>query len=126
MRENFLYQTYLENPNKTIVTRAGNSAHIVHVEDDANTGGKSIVGIVEETTGKVAKIYDDHGRISASSESDYDLFFEAVEKSGYVNLYRNESGEIFAVYYAEKITAQQAREQGKYAFLMSTPIRWEE
>ena len=100
--------------------------HIVHVEDDAQTGGKSIVGIVEETTGKVAKIYDDHGRISASSESDYDLFFEAVEKTGYVNLYRNESGEIFSAYYADQTTAQEASNQGKYAFLMSTPIRWEE
>ena len=126
MRENFLYQDYLENPNKTTVTRAGNSVHIVHVEDDAQTGGKSIVGIVEETTGKVAKIYDDHGRISASSESDYDLFFEAVEKTGYVNLYRNESGEIFSAYYADQTTAQEASNQGKYAFLMSTPIRWEE
>lgn len=126
MRENFLYQDYLENPNKTIVTRAGNSVHIVHVEENAQTGGKSIVGIVEETTGKVAKIYDDHGRISASSESDYDLFFEAVEKTGYVNLYRNESGEIFSAYYADQITSQEAANQGKYAFLMSTPIRWEE
>lgn len=126
MRENFLYQDYLENPNKTIVTRAGNSVHIVHVEEDANTGGKSIVGIVEETTGKVAKIYDDHGRISASSESDYDLFFEAVEKSGYVNLYRNESGEIFSVYYGNQATSQEAANKGKYAFLVALPIVWEE
>lgn len=126
MREKFLYQDYLKNPNKTIVTRAGNSVHIVHVEKDANSGGKSIVGIVEETTGKVVKLYDDQGRISANSESDYDLFFEAVEKKGYINLFRNESGEIFAVYYADRNTAQTARGQGKYAFLMSSLIRWEE
>ena len=122
----FNLQEYLANPNRQVVTRAGQKARIV-CTDRAGLNAKPVVALITLPNGdENVKTYWGNGIETAGSDGKDDLFFALSKHTDYINLYHNENdyylgGTVFSS--AEK--AKKIAAESRY-YLTTIKAEWEE
>lgn len=125
----FNRQEYLENPNRTVVTRDGRNARILCVDRKFRFNGVDypVLALVKSTNGEeFALSFTSDGREEYNYDGTTDLFFVPNKKEGWINLYNS---------YGEKIVGRHIYESEKAArvgidqtnlYITTIKIEWEE
>lgn len=122
--EQFSLEKYLENPNRKVVTRDGNSVRIICTDRVAE---QPIVALVQIKDRESLVTYTANGEYyMAGTATDLDLFFAPVKKEGWIKVYYGKSrcntfvcNRIFA-------TKEEAEKQKNDGVVAIIKIEWEE
>ena len=126
----FNLKTYLENPTRKIVTRNGHPVRIIcfnaNVIDNGNT--YPIVALVKkkDNTDDILS-FTNNGVYLVGKEDEFDLFFETVKVSGWVNIYTSKiSDETTTGSICKTKEEALSLANGKDNYLDTIYIEWEE
>ena len=88
----FNLEEYLKNPSKKMVTRSGYNARIICT--DRKDADYPIIALVSrESIEKESTLYyTKEGRFYVNGLSEYDLFFVAERREGWINIYKGADG----------------------------------
>ena len=121
--EQFSLEKYLANPSRRVVTRDGRAVKI-HCTNFCSSN----FPIIAEIEGRIfSETFTKDGHYNGDKrESPIDLFFAPEKHEGFINIFRDISGHIYASSYIYK-----SREDAKEAcvtnnYLTTTKIEWEE
>lgn len=90
----FNRQEYLENPNRTVVTRDGRNARVLCVDRkfSFNSVDYPVLALVKSTNGEeLALSFTSDGREEYNHDGTTDLFFVPNKKKGWINIRKNET-----------------------------------
>ena len=126
----FNLKTYLENPTRKIVTRNGHPVRIIcfnaNVIDNGNT--YPIVALVKkkDNTDDILS-FTNNGVYLVGKEDEFDLFFETVKVSGWVNIYTSKiSGDTITGSICKTKEEALSLANGRDNYLDTIYIEWEE
>ena len=124
--EQFSVEKYLENPNRKIVTRDGESVRIICI--DRLEEDYPVIALVNNGDYEECYSYTKFGKVYqyVKRACELDLFFAPVKKSGWINLYKMNS--IISPgprAYDTKEDAESAAGDKSY-YISTVKIEWEE
>lgn len=124
--EQFSLEKYLKNPNRKVVTREGRSVRIICTNRlDENY---TVIALVHDGDCEKCYNYTACGKFNTyqNRDTELDLFFAPVKKSGWINLYKMNS--IISPgprAYDTKEEAESAAGDKSY-YISTIKIEWEE
>ena len=124
--EQFSVEKYLENPNRKIVTRDGESVRIICI--DRLDENYPVIALVKNEDYEECYSYTKFGKVYqyAKRSCELDLFFAPVKKSGWINLYKiNSTISPGPRAYDTKEEAESAAGDKSY-YISTIKIEWEE
>ena len=124
--EQFSVEKYLENPNRKIVARDGESVRIICI--DRLDENYPVLALVKNEDYEICHSYTTFGKLytNQTTDCDLDLFFAPEKKSGWINLYKTNS--IISPgprVYDTKEEAESAAGDKSY-YISTIKIEWEE
>lgn len=119
----FNIKEYLENPNREVVTREGNSVRILCT--DLNDSNYPVVAVINKW--HVDKFTAD-GIFQAGEETKYDLFFATKKREGWVNIFKGANGNTCVGDSRIFKSEEDAKEGGLTwkTYIGTAKIEWEE
>ena len=122
----FDLQEYLKNPNREVITRAGESVRIICTDMIGNPYPVLAICKVDPTH-ECCKSYTTDGKLYTEGDSQADLFFAPEKKEGYINVYRD--GDDYytggtEIYSSEAEAVSHATE--KFGYVKTIKVEWEE
>ena len=119
----FNRQEYLENPNRTVVTRDGRSARIICTD---RLGKWPIVALISNNGEEIICSFTTDGEKYAQEMEKSDLFFAPKKKEGWINLYNSYGEEIVGRHVYESEKAARAGIDQTNLYITTIKIEWEE
>ena len=121
--EQFSVEKYLENPNRKIVTRDGESVRIICI--DRLDENYPVIALVNDEYAEKCYSYSEFGKFE-NRDCELDLFFTPEKKSAWINLYKiNSTISPGPRAYDTKEEAESAAGDKSY-YISTIKIEWEE
>lgn len=126
----FDLQEYLKNPSRKIVTRNGCAARILCTDRDYYNYPVVALVQVQLHQGQLREdpyCYTKDGLYLDHSETQKDLFFAPEKKEGWVNMFKDQSGDpqLGIIYTSKEVAETMAKQCGRHPFT-TIKIEWEE
>ena len=122
----FSLEEFKKNPKRNVVTRDGKAkARIICTDAKSEYPIIALLSYSENSEG--CEAYTEDGRFSIDGESNSDLFFAPVKKSGWVNVYKipDTGGLEASIIFDTKEEAEFYRGDNPN-YVATTKIEWEE
>lgn len=124
----FNLEEYLKNPSRKLITRDGRKVKRILCTDAM--GPYPIVALIERRDGAMdnAHQYKKDGRYFSSGMDDSDLFFAPEKHEGWVNIFKDSSGDAFLGKSRIFESKEEAEEYGKSCerYVATVKIEWEQ
>ena len=127
----FNLDEYLKNPDRKIVTREGRAARILCT--DRNYDNYPVVALVQVQLcqGQPREdpyCYTKDGLYLDHSETSKDLFFAPEKKEGWVNMFKDQSGDpqLGRIYTSKEVAEAMSKKCGLHPYVTTIKIEWEE